>query len=90
MRRQKDDPQRMRQGEGSRNWVTPPECQSGHPKARATVLPIVKPADAPHSSNVTSEALCHGLLSNSIERFPTEVGIRKQTEDFKAITFKNK
>ena len=26
--------------------------------------------------------------ASSIERFPAEVGIRKQTEDFKAITFK--
>lgn len=25
--------------------------------------------------------------ASSIERFPTEVGIRKQTEDFKAIAF---
>ncbi len=51
--------------------------------------PIANPADAPYVLNNT-EGIVGFYGASSIERFPTEVGIRKQTEDFKAITFKNK
>ena len=51
--------------------------------------PIANPADAQYVLNNT-EGIVGFYGASSIERFPTEVGIRKQTEDFKAITFKNK
>ena len=51
--------------------------------------PIANPADAQYVLDNT-EGIVGFYGASSIERFPTEVGIRKQTEDFKAITFKNK
>ena len=51
--------------------------------------PIANPADALYVLDNT-EGIVGFYGASSIERFPTEVGIRKQTEDFKAITFKNK
>lgn len=51
--------------------------------------PIANPADAQYVLDHT-EGIVGFYGASSIERFPTEVGIRKQTEDFKAITFKNK
>ena len=51
--------------------------------------PIANPADAQYVHDNT-EGIVGFYGASSIERFPTEVGIRKQTEDFKAITFKNK
>jgi predicted TIM-barrel enzyme len=49
--------------------------------------PIANPADAQYILNNT-EGIVGFYGASSIERFPTEVGIRKQTEDFKAVTFK--
>ena len=51
--------------------------------------PIANPEDAQYILDHT-EGIVGFYVASSIERFPTEVGIRKQTEDFKAITFKNK
>jgi Predicted TIM-barrel enzyme, possibly a dioxygenase len=50
--------------------------------------PIANPDDAQYILNHT-EGIVGFYGASSIERFPTEVGIRKQTEDFKAITFKS-
>ncbi|MDR0782361.1 MAG: phosphoenolpyruvate hydrolase family protein [Propionibacteriaceae bacterium] len=50
--------------------------------------PIANPDDAQYILNNT-EGIVGFYGASSIERFPTEVGIRQQTEDFKAITFKN-
>ena len=49
--------------------------------------PIANPEDAQYVLNNT-EGIVGFYGAYSIERFPTEVGIRKQTEDFKAVTFK--
>ena len=48
--------------------------------------PIAEPADAQYVLAHT-EGIVGFFGASSIERLPTEVGIRKQTEDFKAITF---
>lgn len=48
--------------------------------------PIANPDDAQYILDHT-EGIVGFYGASSIERFPTEVGIRKQTEDFKAITF---
>jgi len=48
--------------------------------------PIAEPADAQYVLDHT-EGVIGFFGASSIERLPTEVGIRKQTEDFKAITF---
>jgi predicted TIM-barrel enzyme len=48
--------------------------------------PIAEPADAQYVLAHT-EGVVGFFGASSIERLPTEVGIRKQTEDFKAITF---
>ncbi|RRD50461.1 phosphoenolpyruvate hydrolase family protein [Arachnia propionica] len=48
--------------------------------------PIANPEDAQYILDHT-EGIVGFYGASSIERFPTEVGIRKQTEDFKAITF---
>ncbi len=48
--------------------------------------PIAEPADAQYILDHT-EGIVGFYGASSIERFPTEVGIRRQTEDFKAITF---
>lgn len=48
--------------------------------------PIAEPADAQYVLDHT-EGVVGFFGASSIERLPTEVGIRKQTEDFKAITF---
>lgn len=50
--------------------------------------PIANPADAQYILDHT-EGIVGFYGASSIERFPTEVGIRKQTEDFKAVTFKS-
>lgn len=50
--------------------------------------PIANPEDAQYVLDHT-EGIVGFYGASSIERFPTEVGIRKQTEDFKAITFKS-
>ena len=50
--------------------------------------PIANPSDAQYVLDHT-EGIVGFYGASSIERFPTEVGIRKQTEDFKAITFKS-
>jgi predicted TIM-barrel enzyme len=49
--------------------------------------PIANPDDAQYVLNHT-EGIVGFYGASSIERFPTEVGIRRQTEDFKAVTFK--
>jgi predicted TIM-barrel enzyme len=49
--------------------------------------PIANPEDAQYILDHT-DGITGFYGASSIERFPTEVGIRKQTEDFKAITFK--
>ncbi len=49
--------------------------------------PIANPEDAQYILDHT-EGIVGFYGASSIERFPTEVGIRKQTEDFKAVTFK--
>lgn len=48
--------------------------------------PIANPPDAQYVLDNT-EGIVGFYGASSIERFPTEVGIRKQTEDFKAVTF---
>ncbi len=48
--------------------------------------PIANPSDAQYILDNT-EGIVGFYGASSIERFPTEVGIRKQTEDFKAIRF---
>ena len=48
--------------------------------------PIAEPADAQYVLAHT-EGVVGFFGASSIERLPTEVGIRKQTEDFKAIAF---
>jgi len=48
--------------------------------------PIAEPADAQYVLQHT-EGVVGFFGASSIERLPTEVGIRKQTEDFKALTF---
>ena len=48
--------------------------------------PIAHPADAQYILDHT-EGIVGFYGASSIERFPTEVGIREQTEEFKAITF---
>ena len=48
--------------------------------------PIAEPADAQYVLQHT-EGIVGFFGASSIERLPTEVGIRKQTEDFKALTF---
>ena len=50
--------------------------------------PIANPEDAQYILDHT-EGITGFYGASSIERFPTEVGIRKQTEDFKAITFRH-
>lgn len=49
--------------------------------------PIANPEDAQYILDHT-EGITGFYGASSIERFPTEVGIRKQTEEFKSITFK--
>ncbi len=49
--------------------------------------PIATPEDAQYILDNT-EGIVGFYGASSIERFPTEVGIRAQTEEFKAITFK--
>lgn len=49
--------------------------------------PIANPEDAQYILDHT-EGITGFYGASSIERFPTEVGIRKQTEEFKAITFR--
>ena len=48
--------------------------------------PIANPEDAQYILDHT-EGIVGFYGASSIERFPAEVGIRKQTEDFKAVTF---
>ena len=48
--------------------------------------PIANPEDAQYILDHT-EGIVVFYGASSIERFPAEVGIRKQTEDFKAVTF---
>lgn len=48
--------------------------------------PIAEPEDAQYILDNT-DGIVGFYGASSIERFPTEVGIRKQTEDFKNITF---
>lgn len=48
--------------------------------------PIANPADAQYVLDKT-EGIVGFYGASSIERFPTEAGIKKQAEDFKAITF---
>lgn len=48
--------------------------------------PIAEPADAQYILDHT-EGIVGFYGASSIERFPTEVGIREQTEAFKAVTF---
>src|SRR5690242_13857845 len=48
--------------------------------------PIAEPADAQYVLDNT-EGVVGFFGASSIERLPTEVGIRRQTEDFKAVTF---
>jgi len=48
--------------------------------------PIANPSDAQYILDHT-EGIVGFYGASSIERFPAEVGIRKQTEEFKAITF---
>ena len=50
--------------------------------------PIANPEDAQYILDHT-EGIVGFYGASSIERFPTEVVIRKQTEDFKAITFRH-
>ena len=49
--------------------------------------PITNPEDAQYILDHT-EGITGFYGASSIERFPTEVGIREQTEKFKAVTFK--
>lgn len=49
--------------------------------------PIANPEDAQYILDHT-DGIVGFYGASSIERFPTEVGIKKQTEDFKSITFK--
>lgn len=49
--------------------------------------PIANPEDAQYVLDNT-EGIVGFYGASSIERFPTEVGIREQTEKFKAVTFK--
>ena len=49
--------------------------------------PIANPADAQYILDYT-DGIVGFYGASSIERFPTEVGIRAQTEEFKAVTFK--
>jgi predicted TIM-barrel enzyme len=49
--------------------------------------PIANPEDAQYILNNT-EGIVGFYGASSIERFPTEIGIRRQTEEFKAISFK--
>ena len=49
--------------------------------------PIANPADAQYILDHT-DGIVGFYGARSIERFPTEVGIRAQTEEFKAVTFK--
>lgn len=51
--------------------------------------PIAGPEDAQYILDHT-EGIVGFYGASSIERFPAEIGIRKQTEDFKAITFGKK
>ena len=48
--------------------------------------PIANPADAQYILDHT-DGIVGFYGASSIERFPTEVGIRAQTEEFKAVTF---
>lgn len=48
--------------------------------------PIAEPADAQYILDHT-DGIVGFYGASSIERFPTEVGIRQQTEAFKAVTF---
>ena len=48
--------------------------------------PIAEPDDAQYILDNT-DGIVGFYGASSIERFPTEVGIRKQTEDFKSISF---
>ena len=49
--------------------------------------PIANPEDAQYVLDHT-EGIVGFYGASSVERFPTEVGIREQTEKFKAVTFK--
>lgn len=49
--------------------------------------PIANPVDAQYILDHT-DGIVGFYGASSIERFPTEVGIRAQTEEFKAVTFK--
>jgi predicted TIM-barrel enzyme len=49
--------------------------------------PIANPPDAQYILDHT-EGIVGFYGASSIERFPAEVGIKKQTEEFKAVTFK--
>lgn len=49
--------------------------------------PIANPEDAQYVLDNT-EGIVGFYGASSLERFPTEIGIRKQAEDFKALTFK--
>jgi predicted TIM-barrel enzyme len=49
--------------------------------------PIANPPDAQYILDHT-DGIVGFYGASSIERFPSEVGIRKQTEEFKAVTFK--
>ena len=50
--------------------------------------PIANPEDAQYILDNT-EGIVGFYGASSIERFPTEVGIRQQTEEFKSITFRS-
>ncbi|MDO4413211.1 phosphoenolpyruvate hydrolase family protein [Cutibacterium sp.] len=49
--------------------------------------PIANPEDAQYILDHT-DGIVGFYGASSIERFPTEIGIKKQTEDFKALSFK--
>ncbi len=49
--------------------------------------PIANPEDAQYVLDNT-DGIVGFYGASSLERFPTEIGIRKQAEDFKALTFK--
>jgi len=50
--------------------------------------PIAEPADAQYVLART-EGVVGFFGASSVERLPTETGIRRQTEEFKAVTFEN-
>ncbi|MGM0385623.1 MAG: phosphoenolpyruvate hydrolase family protein [Actinomycetota bacterium] len=76
---------------GSRGQGPNPRRRSPHGQPHILCLchggAIANPEDAQYILDHT-DGITGFYGASSIERFPTEVGIRRQTEDFKAITFK--